>query len=51
MMRARSSRLRANRGTVQFWDHGLGNDCPLVLVIVDESHTYVTGASRKDREL
>ena len=25
-------------------------DCPLVLVIVDESHTYVTGASRKDRE-
>jgi S-DNA-T family DNA segregation ATPase FtsK/SpoIIIE len=26
-------------------------DCPLVVVIVDESHTFVTGASRWDREI
>jgi S-DNA-T family DNA segregation ATPase FtsK/SpoIIIE len=50
-MRERSTWLRANRGTSQFWDHGPSTDCPLVLVVVDESHTYVTGASRKDREL
>ncbi|MBO0729266.1 MAG: hypothetical protein J2P57_08395 [Acidimicrobiaceae bacterium] len=49
-MRARSTWLRANRGTAQFWDHGPTEDCPLVLVLVDESHTYVTGAARKDRE-
>ena len=50
-MRARSAWLRANRGTAQFWDHGPTVDCPLVAVVVDESHTFVTGASRKDREL
>jgi S-DNA-T family DNA segregation ATPase FtsK/SpoIIIE len=50
LMRARSGWLRANRGTAQFWDHGPTPDCPLVLVVVDESHTYVTGASRKDRD-
>jgi S-DNA-T family DNA segregation ATPase FtsK/SpoIIIE len=50
LMRARSGWLRANRGTAQFWDRGPAPDCPLVLVVVDESHTYVTGASRKDRE-
>jgi S-DNA-T family DNA segregation ATPase FtsK/SpoIIIE len=49
-MRARSAWLRANRGTAQFWYIGLTVDCPLVLVVVDESHTFVTGASRKDRE-
>jgi S-DNA-T family DNA segregation ATPase FtsK/SpoIIIE len=47
---ARSAWLRANRGTAQLWDAGPTPDCPLVVVIVDESHTYVTGASRKDRE-
>jgi S-DNA-T family DNA segregation ATPase FtsK/SpoIIIE len=51
LMRARSGWLRANRGTAQFWDHGPTPDCPMVLVVVDESHTYVTGASRKDREV
>jgi len=51
LMRARSVWLRAERGTAQFWDHGPTVDCPLVLVVVDESHTYVTGASRKDREV
>jgi S-DNA-T family DNA segregation ATPase FtsK/SpoIIIE len=51
MMRARSAWLRWNRGTAQFWEHGPSPDCPLVLVIVDESHTYVTGAFRKDREV
>jgi S-DNA-T family DNA segregation ATPase FtsK/SpoIIIE len=51
LMRERSAWLRANRGTAQFWDHGPTPDCSLVLVIVDESHTYVTGASRKDREI
>jgi S-DNA-T family DNA segregation ATPase FtsK/SpoIIIE len=50
VMRARSGWLRRNRGTAQFWDHGPTEDCPLVLVVVDESHTYVTGASRKDKE-
>jgi DNA segregation ATPase FtsK/SpoIIIE, S-DNA-T family len=50
IMRARSAWLRANRGTAQFWDTGPTADCPLVVVIVDESHTYVTGASKKDRE-
>jgi S-DNA-T family DNA segregation ATPase FtsK/SpoIIIE len=49
-MRARSAWLRANRGTAQFWDVGPTVDCPLVVVIIDESHTFVTGASRKDRE-
>lgn len=51
VMRARSAWLRANRSTAQFWDHGPTVDCPLVLVVVDESHTFVTGASRKDREV
>jgi S-DNA-T family DNA segregation ATPase FtsK/SpoIIIE len=49
-MRARSAWLRANRGSAQFWEVGPTIDCPLVLVVVDESHTFVTGASRKDRE-
>jgi S-DNA-T family DNA segregation ATPase FtsK/SpoIIIE len=49
-MRARSAWLRTSRGTAQFWDAGPTSDCPLVLVVVDESHTFVTGASRKDRE-
>ncbi len=50
-MRSRSAWLRAIRGSAQFWDHGPTTDCPLVLVCVDESHTYVTGSTRKDREL
>ena len=49
-MRDRSAWLRANRGTAQFWDAGPTDDCPLIVVIVDESHTYVTGASKQDRE-
>jgi S-DNA-T family DNA segregation ATPase FtsK/SpoIIIE len=51
LMRARSAWLRANRGTAQFWEHGPTHDCPLIVVVVDESHTYVTGVSRKDRDL
>jgi S-DNA-T family DNA segregation ATPase FtsK/SpoIIIE len=51
IMRARSTWLRTHRGTAQFWETGPTVDCPLVLVVVDESHAYVTGASRKDREL
>jgi S-DNA-T family DNA segregation ATPase FtsK/SpoIIIE len=50
-MRDRSAWLRNHRGTAQFWDIGPTMDCPLVTVIVDESHTFVTGASRRDREL
>ena len=50
LMRARSAWLRANRGTAQFWDQGPSAECPLVVVVVDESHTYVSGASRRDRE-
>lgn len=50
-MRARSAWLRANRGTSQFWDAGPSKDCPLVVVVVDESHTYASAASRADREL
>jgi S-DNA-T family DNA segregation ATPase FtsK/SpoIIIE len=50
-MRARSAWLRTHRGTAQFWEAGPTVDCPLVLVLVDESHAYVTGATRKDREL
>jgi S-DNA-T family DNA segregation ATPase FtsK/SpoIIIE len=50
-MRARSTWLRAYRGVSQFWDVGPSVDCPLVLVVCDESHAFVTGASRKDREL
>jgi S-DNA-T family DNA segregation ATPase FtsK/SpoIIIE len=51
IMRSRSGWLRANRGTSQFWDAGPSQDCPLVLVVVDESHTYASAASRADREL
>lgn len=50
-MRARSTWLRANRDSAQFWDRGPRPDCPLIVIVVDESHTYVTGSSRKDREL
>jgi S-DNA-T family DNA segregation ATPase FtsK/SpoIIIE len=50
-MRARSAWLRSQRGSAQFWDAGPTEDCPVVLVVVDESHTFVTGSSRKDREL
>jgi S-DNA-T family DNA segregation ATPase FtsK/SpoIIIE len=51
LMRSRSAWLRAHRGTAQFWEHGPTDDCPLTVFVVDESHTYVTGASRKDRDL
>jgi S-DNA-T family DNA segregation ATPase FtsK/SpoIIIE len=51
LMRSRSAWLRGRRGTAQFWEHGPTEDCPLVVVLVDESHTFVTGASRKDRDL
>jgi S-DNA-T family DNA segregation ATPase FtsK/SpoIIIE len=51
LSRDRSAWLRANRGTAQFWEHGPTVDCPLVLVVVDESHTYVTAAARKDKDL
>jgi S-DNA-T family DNA segregation ATPase FtsK/SpoIIIE len=51
LMRDRSRWLRANRATAQFWEHGPTADCPLIFVICDESHTYITGAARKDREL
>jgi S-DNA-T family DNA segregation ATPase FtsK/SpoIIIE len=50
-MRSRSAWLRAHRGTSQFWDVGPTSDCPLVVVLVDESHTYVTGSSRKERDI
>jgi S-DNA-T family DNA segregation ATPase FtsK/SpoIIIE len=49
-MRARSGWLRTHRGSAQFWEVGPSVDCPLVVVVVDESHTFVTGAARKDRE-
>ncbi len=49
-MRDRSAWLRANRGTAQFWEHGPTPDCPLVLVVIDESHTFVTAAAKSDRE-
>lgn len=49
-MRARSAWLRANRGTAQFWEHGPTGDCPLVVVVVDESHTFVTAAAKADKE-
>lgn len=50
-MRARSGWLRHHRGTSQFWDDGPSVDCPLIVTVVDESHTYVSGASRKDKEV
>jgi S-DNA-T family DNA segregation ATPase FtsK/SpoIIIE len=50
-MRDRSTWLRTHRATAQFWDRDPTPDCPLVLVVVDESHTFVTGGSRKDKEL
>ncbi len=50
-MRSRSAWLRANRGTSQFWDAGPSDDCPLVVVIVDESHTYATAATKAQREV
>ena len=49
-MRSRSAWLRSNRGTAQFWEAGPSEDCPLVVVVVDESHTYASAASRADRE-
>lgn len=49
-MRDRSAWLRTNRGTAQFWELGPTEDCPLVLVVVDESHTFVTAAAKPDRE-
>ena len=50
-MRSRSAWLRANRGSSQFWDSGPSDDCPLVVVIVDENHTYATAATRAQREV
>jgi S-DNA-T family DNA segregation ATPase FtsK/SpoIIIE len=50
VMRARSAWLRGHRASAQFCDAGPSDDCPLVVVVVDESHTFVTGASGKDRE-
>lgn len=50
-MRARSAWLRSNRGSSQFWDAGPSDDCPLVVVVVDESHTYATAATKAQREI
>jgi DNA segregation ATPase FtsK/SpoIIIE, S-DNA-T family len=50
-MRDRSTWLRVNRGTAQFWEHGPTTDCPVVFVVVDESHTFVTAATKAEREL
>jgi S-DNA-T family DNA segregation ATPase FtsK/SpoIIIE len=49
-MRDRSAWLREHRGSAQFWEHGPTHDCPLVLVVVDESHTFVTTAAKADKE-
>jgi S-DNA-T family DNA segregation ATPase FtsK/SpoIIIE len=49
-MRDRSAWLREHRGTAQFWERGPTEDCPLVFVVVDESHTFVTTATKSDRE-
>jgi S-DNA-T family DNA segregation ATPase FtsK/SpoIIIE len=49
-MRDRSAWLREHRGTAQFWEGGPTDDCPLVFVVVDESHTFVTAATKSDRE-
>jgi DNA segregation ATPase FtsK/SpoIIIE, S-DNA-T family len=45
-MRDRSAWLREHRGSAQFWEHGPTPDCPLVLVVVDESLTFVTASLR-----
>jgi S-DNA-T family DNA segregation ATPase FtsK/SpoIIIE len=35
---------------VLVWESGPSEDCPLVVVVVDESHTYASAASGADRE-
>lgn len=49
LMRARQQLIRQARGVANFWHSGPDEDWPLVVVIVDESHTFVQ--QRRDTAL
>ena len=50
LMRARQQAIRSVRGTANVWRDGPSEDWPLVVVIVDESHTYVQTGRKQFKE-
>jgi DNA segregation ATPase FtsK/SpoIIIE, S-DNA-T family len=50
LLRARQGAIRAVRGTANAWREGPSEDWPLVVVVVDESHTYVQTGRRQFKE-
>jgi S-DNA-T family DNA segregation ATPase FtsK/SpoIIIE len=51
LMRARQQAIRSVRGTANAWREGPSEDWPLVVIVVDESHTYVQTGRRQFRDL
>jgi S-DNA-T family DNA segregation ATPase FtsK/SpoIIIE len=49
-LRARQGAIRAVRGTANAWREGPSEDWPLVVVVVDESHTYVQTGRKQFKE-
>ncbi|MGH7749976.1 MAG: hypothetical protein ACREQ5_35185, partial [Candidatus Dormibacteria bacterium] len=51
LMRARQQAIRSVRGTANAWRDGPSEDWPLVVIVVDESHTYVQTGRRQFRDV
>jgi S-DNA-T family DNA segregation ATPase FtsK/SpoIIIE len=50
LLRARQQAIRSVRGTANAWRDGPSADWPLVLIVVDESHTYVQTGRRQFKD-
>jgi DNA segregation ATPase FtsK/SpoIIIE, S-DNA-T family len=50
LLRARQGAIRAVRKTANAWREGPSEDWPLVVIVVDESHTYVQTGRRQFKE-
>jgi S-DNA-T family DNA segregation ATPase FtsK/SpoIIIE len=51
LMRARQQAIRSVRGAANAWRDGPSEDWPLVVIVVDESHTYVQTGRRQFRDV
>jgi S-DNA-T family DNA segregation ATPase FtsK/SpoIIIE len=51
LMRSRQQAIRPVRGTANAWRDGPSEDWPLVVIVVDESHTYVQTGRRQFRDV
>ncbi len=51
LLRARQQAIRSVRGTANAWRDGPSPEWPLVVIVVDESHTYVQTGRRQFKEV